>query len=354
MESHAGGTYRPGDRSYIVTVGEGEKNPFGRRMTFDVGGLLKWLYETHPNETWFSGIRWKGDHRRIINYEGADLVALDYDWAPSHAKGGPPMPAEEQAKVLEVVQCAYTPARIAYSTPRGMRLLVFCDESPATAREYYFFARAAQSRALEVLRREGVSPLLEADPGNLEAARMMWAPNISDGKYKRRGTVIESEDGLTSESPRGFQILSHLEALEEAVAKGERANLSAQRKKAAEELHRRNVERARTAGQSIPMSIQEANDAFNASNGWAMATWPSRSERGQCPMCGGSGFGTLNAEASKWVCHSTRHANVNAGAAVSEVCRVGDILDLLAHIDGKTRIEMLKSAGLLAGRPNGK
>ncbi len=347
--SHPGGTYRPGDRDYIITVGAGKNNPIGWRMSLDIEGLMLWLRIAHPAETWFSGIRWKGDHRRIVNYEGADLIALDYDWAPSHVEGGPPMPPDEQAKVLEIVQCAYTPARIAYSTPRGMRLLVMCDESPASAREYYFFARAAQSRALEVMQREGVSPLLEADPGNLEAARMMWAPNIAAGAFKREGRVIESEDGLISESPRNFGILAHMEALEEAIGIGEKANLAAQRKKAAEELHKRAVEMARSAGRSIPLSINEANEQYNASNSWAMADWPKRSERGQCPMCGGSGFGTLNADAYKWVCHSTRHTNVNAGHAVSEVCRVGDVLDLLAHVDGSTRIEMLKKAGLLVG-----
>ncbi len=351
--NYPGGTYRPGEREYTITIGEGKTNPYGRRQSFTIEGLLGWLYSPQREDTWFSGIRWADNHRRIKNYEGADLIALDYDWVPSHVEGGPPMPIEEQSKVLEVVQCAYTPARIAYTTPRGMRLLVMCDESPVSAREYYFFARAAQSRALEVLRREGVSELLEADPGNLEAARMMWAPNIIAGAFKREGRVIESEDGLISESPHGFMVLAHLEALEESIGAGEKASLAAQRKMASEELHRRAVESAKRAGQSIPLSIQEANDRFNASNSWAVANWPTKSQRGQCPMCGGSGFGTLNADVYKWVCHSTRHTNVNAGHAVSEVCRVGDVLDLLAHIDGKTRIEMLKSAGLLK-ETNGK
>lgn len=345
------GAYRPPDRNYTITTGVGVNNPKGRRLNLSIDDLCIWLRTTHPAETWFSGIFWNGDHRAKNNYEGADMVALDFDWGPAHKEGATEgMPAAEQAKVLEVVQCALTPARFAYCTPRGMRLLVLCDESIPSAAIYSHYAAKAQRQAYETLLAEGCSPLLTIDAGNTQGSRMMWVPCIASGRFKRSGRVIESEDGLTIENPKAL--------MEHAIAQAKLdEELEAEHRRQQEKVRLERelkfsieCENARKLGRPEPKSWGQAHREFEARYASEVDSWPKRTERGYCPICGSpDAFSVLSEEKRLWACRSERHADIDAGLRVS-VGRVGGILDIVAWLKRMSATEALRDLGFLPRR----
>ncbi len=334
-----------GVAAVIITAGRGKQNAYGQRLEFGVIGLMGWLERIHPSETWFSGSHWKDNHRKLAKYQAAELVALDYDWGPAHETPGGTMPADEQGNVLEVVRRGLTHARIAYTTPRGMRLLVLCEEPIASTADYRHLVGLLQTEINFVLGAEGVSPLLRADPGNTSGARIMWAPNISDGDFARTGTVIESTEGMTVGSM--VPLLRRAEAMSviENLAISEKVDLAAAKKQMAEARHRAAVAAAYGAGRAAPLTFCEARDKFCAENQWVLSEYPNKGQRYRCPACGGSGFSRMSD--TQWFCFSTRHVGVAAGSPVREEGHVGNILDLVAFVEGKKPVEILKTSGFL-------
>lgn len=349
-------SFRHPERTFTITVASGQNNPYGTRLELDVDGLLDWLRQTHPSETWFSGIRWRENWRKAAKFEGADLVALDYDWRSAHVKDAQGncgvMPTEAHAKALETAQCALTPAAISYSTPRGMRFLVLCGESLANHAEYAAFAHAAEDRIEAALKADGGLGELERDTGNWQAGRIMFAPNIIDGPRQRTGRVVYSEDGLTSCPAEELMVIARREA--DLIVAQEAVRQQALEEKRAEQdaKHRKAVEEAKRGGWEVPLTFEQAKLEFCRRHSYLLEDWPKKSKREKCPVCAGSGFTTLDADAYRWVCHSTRHEGSGVGRK-GQLGHWGSLLDLMAFYDNVTPYEELVRFGLLRGK-NGR
>lgn len=99
----------------------------------------------------------------------------------------------------------------------------------------------------------------------------------------------------------------------------------------------------------VPKSVRAANgataldDAVRAYNQQHQRPLPRSG--GDCPMCGHRNcFGTLPGTTERWCCFSTSHAG---GGVASETCHTGDMLDIDAHSEGLSRVELLRRQGFL-------
>ncbi len=347
--------------AWTFSLGGPKNNPIATPRDFARVELLDWLNAPHGNEAWLSGIHWSGNYREKVGFLSADAVALDFDWAEYDVdlygvvtkRKKPPIPAQQQALAMSLIEAGKTCGTIGYTTPHGVRLIALFDERVG-ASDYLGIARALANHALTTFLEGGVSAALEIDESSvIDLARMMFAPNISCGEKARTSRVVEADRASCFsdllEAGRMIQAGIEEAAAAAAAARAERAAKAALKHQAAcSEAKRRN--------EPLPLTFAQASDLYAEHHGEEAASWPARHKRGECPMCGSpDGFSLLSDGARpKWACRSTRHERHHGGTAASGAGMGfwGGIADVVAARVGVTVKGLLVSEGLLRGSGN--
>ena len=293
-------------RVNAISLGQGTKNTNAETHVLSPSvpapvALAALLNSREPgHETWWSLHVWEGS-RSKSKWKHASGLVVDLDFLNEEGQHVAP-DYKMRSALLTLVLDGRFEANLYHDTPRGARLVYWLD-SPLT--DSLQFRAAAGENAKFIQAKLEEYKLWTSQGGfsvdmkvQTDTARMVFAPNSVVNGAKRDADVIVLEDKPSS-LWRWYKT----------------------------------------------SSFSEAAEAFNRDNQHIADEWPRAS--GTCPMCEHNKcFGYLPENPTRWVCFSANHPK---GVGIEkEGVHVGDVLDIVSHQIGKSRLETLMEAGYLA------
>lgn len=296
-------------RVNVISLGQGTKNTNAETSVLSPAvpapvALAAVLNSRESGyETWWSLHIWDGS-RSKSKWKSASGFVVDIDYINDEGQHVAP-DFQVRSKLLSVALDGHLEANLYHDTPRGVRLVYCLDNSltdsiqfRAAATENAKFVQAILEKYKLGTAHSGFSVDMKVQT---DTARMVFAPNATVNGVTRDAEVIVLEEKPSS-LWRWY----------------------------------------RTS------SFAEAAEAFNHDNQHMADEWPRAS--GTCPVCGHHKcFGYLPENPTRWVCFSANHTK-GVGIEKEEV-HVGDVLDIVSHQIGKSRLETLMEAGYLADAP---
>jgi hypothetical protein len=255
---------------------------------------------TPGHETWWSLHAWDGS-RSKAKWKSAAGFVVDIDYINEEGQHVAP-DISLRSMLLTLALDGRLDANLYHDTPRGVRLVYWLDSpltdsiqfrAAATENANFVQAKLEEYKLGTAVRGFTVDMKVQTD-----TARMVFAPNSVVNGHAREAEVIVLEE-TPSSLWRWY----------------------------------------RTS------SFSEAAEAFNHDNQHIADEWPRAS--GTCPVCEHNKcFGYLPENPTRWVCFSANHTK---GVGLEkDGLHVGDVLDIVSHQIGKSRLETLMEAGYLA------
>ena len=258
------------------------------------------------NRGWWSVHTWRGNRRQQNMWEMAHGVVVDIDYHDENGRHAPKDQGAAEAITMAALAGDFE-ANIFHDTPRGVRL-VYVFERPI--RSANVWTRVAGEIYTHVNTRLSTLSL---------AAR-------PEGDRRVNGFVVDR----TVQFDRGRLVYSP-NAIVEGVARS------------ADVVVLEDVDQTVDRWYRVP-NIGRAVERFNREHASEADEWPRSG--GDCPICEHRGcFGQLADADGRWACFSANHGSVGV---LGEGVRHGDVLDVLAHRAGMSRLELLESEGYFA------
>lgn len=278
--------------------------PPARTRTLSLAQVL----EQKPAEDrgWWSVHVWRGSARRQNMWEMAHGVVVDIDFYDAEGNHAPKDQASAEAIAVAALSGDFE-ANIYHDTPRGIRL-VYVFERPI--RSANVWTRVSGEIFTHVSAR--ISSLSLA--ATTEGRRHFSGFKVDESVQFDRAKLIYAPNAIVDGYPR-FADVVVLEDKDQTIDRWYR----------------------------VP-NIGPAVERFNREHSSEADEWPRSG--GDCPICDHRGcFGQLGDVEGRWACFSADHGDVGVeGNGV----RHGDVLDVLAHRAGMSRLELLEREGYFA------
>lgn len=278
--------------------------PQGRTRTVSLAQVL----EQKPAEDrgWWSVHVWRGSRRQQNMWEMAHGVVVDIDFYDTEGNHAPKDQASAEALAVAILSGDFE-ANIYHDTPRGVRL-VYVFERPI--RSANVWTRVSG----EIFTRVSTRLHSLSLAATTEGRRHFGGFKVDESVQFDRAKLIYAPNAIVDGYPR-FADVVVLDERDQTVDRWYR----------------------------VP-NIGPAVERFNREHASVADEWPRSG--GDCPICDHRGcFGQLGDVEGRWACFSADHGDVGVeGNGV----RHGDVLDVLAHQAGLSRLELLEREGYFA------
>lgn len=266
------------------------------------------MLEQKPAEErgWWSVHVWRGSRRQQNAWELAHGVVVDIDFYDTEGNHAPKDQASAEAITIAALSNDFE-ANIYHDTPRGVRL-VYVFERPI--RSANVWTRISGEIFTHVSTRLNTLSLAATTEGR----RHFGGFKVDESVQFDRAKLIYAPNSIVEGVARSADVIV-LSDVDQSVDRWYR----------------------------VP-NIAGAVQRYNRDHASEADEWPNSG--GECPICDHRGcFGRLPDNDERWACFSADHGPVGVeGNGVTH----GDVLDIVAHREGLSRLELLERDGYFA------
>lgn len=255
---------------------------------------------------WWSVHVWRGSRRQQSAWELAHGVVVDIDYYDAEGNHAPKDQTSAEAITVAALSGDFG-ANIFHDTPRGVRL-VYVFERPI--RSANVWTRVSGEIFTHVSTRLNTLSLAATTEGR----RHFGGFKVDESVQFDRAKLIYAPNAIVNGAARAADVIV-LDDVDQTVDRWYR----------------------------VP-NIAGAVQRYNRDHASEVDEWPASG--GECPICDHRGcFGRLPDNDERWACFSADHGPV--GVAGNGVMH-GDVLDIVAHREGLSRLELLERDGYFA------